>query len=76
MKVKIGTTMDPELYRLVQGTAQARGCSISQLIEEAVRDYVLRQSHDSADRVSESFGLYRVRPDMLAEILEDEPFES
>lgn len=38
MKVKIGTTMDPELYRLVQETAQARGCSISQLI--GVRDLV------------------------------------
>ncbi len=68
--------MDPELYQQVQGTAQSRGCSISQLIEEAVRDYIRRQSCSRVDRVSESFGLYSVPAALLQEILEDEPFES
>lgn len=75
MKVKVGTTMDSELYEQVQGTAQSRGCSISQLIEDALRDYMFRQSYYSADRVSESFGHYNVDPAVVEAILEDDPFE-
>jgi len=76
MKVKIGTTVDPDLYREVQDSAQRRGCSISQLIEEALKVYLRQQSVSSVDRVSESFGQYRVSSAALQEILEEDPFET
>lgn len=76
MKVKIGTTVDPDLYREVQDSAQRRGCSISQLIEEALKVYLRQQSASSVDRVSESFGQYRVSSATLQEILEEDPFET
>ena len=76
MKVKIGTTLDPELYRLVQGSAVQRGCSISLIIEEALRSYLRQHSVEAVDRVSESFGQYRIDPKLLQGILDEDPFES
>lgn len=75
MKVKVGTTLDPELYRQVQESAHLRGCSISQLIEDALRVYLRQEAIGTIDRVSESFGEYRVSPERLAEILQDDPFD-
>jgi len=75
MKVKVGTTLDPELYRLVQGSAVQRGCSISLIIEEALRAYLRQHSVEAIDRVGESFGQYQVDPTVLQEILDEDPFE-
>ena len=75
MKVKVGTTLDPELYRQVQDSAYLRGCSISQLIEDALRIYLKREALNTIDRVSESFGEYQVAPQVVAEVLQDDPFD-
>jgi metal-responsive CopG/Arc/MetJ family transcriptional regulator len=76
MKLKVGTTMDEQLYRQLQERSFREGVSISHLIESAVRSYFAHRTEAAVDRVSETFALYRVSKDVLRQVMDEDLYES
>ena len=75
MKVKIGTTLEADLYEQILGRARERGIRINEIFEEALRAY-LGEDGDGVDYVAESFGSYQVSSEVFDEIVESDIFES
>jgi len=71
-KKKIGTVLDEELYRALKVYAATRNKPISEVIEEALNQY-LKQGKQRI--VEETFGSMKIDPEVLKEILEEDYYD-
>ncbi len=71
-KKKIGTVLDGELYRALKVYAATENKPISEIIEEAISQYIKLEKHNF---VEESFGAMKTESEVLREILEEDFYE-
>ena len=70
MKKKIGTALDEELIKSLKVWAAKEEKTISQVIEEALTDYLRRQrSHSVVER---TYGGMKASPETVRAIMEEE----
>lgn len=75
MKVKVGTTLESELYDRILQKAKEDGLRVNEIFEQALKAY-LSDDVTGADYVAESFGSYRVSQEAFEEILESDIYEA
>lgn len=71
-KRKIGTVLDEELYRALKVYAATRKKPISEVIEDALNDYLRRERRNVVD---DTFGIIKIEPKALEEILEEDYYD-
>ncbi len=70
MKKKIGTTLNEELVKSLKVWAAKEDKTISQVIEEALTDYLRRQRDHSV--VEQTYGGMKASPETVRAIMEEE----
>ncbi len=71
-KKKIGTVLDQELYKALKVYAATQNKPISEVIEEALSQYLRREKPSVVD---ESFGSMKIHSEVLEEILEEDYYD-
>lgn len=74
MKIKIGTTLEPNLYEQVVSYAKKHGLRVNEVFEEALKAYIVGDT--GTDFVAESFGTYRVNDETFEDIVESDIYEA
>lgn len=72
--MKIGTTLESELYDRVLRKAKERGLRVNEVFEAALRAY-LDDENSEADYITQSVGSYRVSDEAFLEVLEADIYE-
>jgi len=72
---KVGTVLDEEVFRKAKQCAAADGKTLSSFIEEALMDYMVRRETGQS-AVDRMWGLFRLPPDALREVVEADVYES
>jgi hypothetical protein len=75
MKKKLGTVLDDELLYRAKKTALAQRISLSQLLENALKTYLIMiEEKKSSEKniVNETKGTMKISPSMLKTIMEEE----
>jgi len=76
MKKKVGTILPEELLVKARLSAVKEGKRLNQLLEEALREYLAKREERSSTRsiVEETKGALKADEELVAEILQEEPF--
>jgi predicted transcriptional regulator len=72
IKKKIGTVLDEELYRALKLYAASQNKPISEVIEEALSQYLRREKRGV---VEETYGTIKIDQEVLEEILEEDYYD-
>ena len=77
MRRKIGTVLDERLVLKAKAVAARQGKPLNQIIEEALRHYLAhRGGEEDRSLVMESAGTYRITPEALKQVLEEDPLDT
>jgi hypothetical protein len=76
LKKKVGTVIDEELMLKAKQVALSQKQSLSQLLEDALRTYLLKLEKDKGERQKDvskkTKGVMKVSPEVLSAVMEEE----
>jgi hypothetical protein len=75
MRKKVSTVMDASLFHRAKLEAARQGRPMAAILEDALRRYFASPAQDAAPKASlvdASWGVFRLPPEVVREIMEDE----